>query len=104
MAEPVRLQLSRKKGFSLQALSQATNGLECVNVARPSPYGNPFPLSGYSREEAVRRFTFVAKSMARLNPEWLGYLRGKNLACFCKPADVCHADILLALAASRPSS
>lgn len=25
-------------------------------------------------------------------------LRGKNLACFCKPGDVCHADVLLDLA------
>jgi hypothetical protein len=25
-------------------------------------------------------------------------LRGKNLACFCKPGDPCHADVLLELA------
>lgn len=39
---PVRLQLSRRKGFSLQKLSRETNGLEAVNVARPSKWGNPF--------------------------------------------------------------
>ncbi len=39
---PVRLQLSRKKGFDLQALSLATNGLECAVVARPVRWGNPF--------------------------------------------------------------
>lgn len=38
--KPVRLQLSRAKGFSLQALSRATNGLPAVNVARPSKWGN----------------------------------------------------------------
>lgn len=27
---PVRLQLSRKKGFSLQALSLATNGVQII--------------------------------------------------------------------------
>lgn len=42
MTIPVRLQLSRKKGFDLQAFSRATNGLEAVNVARPSKWGNPF--------------------------------------------------------------
>jgi hypothetical protein len=42
MTKPVRLQLSRRKGFSLQALSLATNGLPAVNVARPSLWGNPF--------------------------------------------------------------
>jgi hypothetical protein len=40
--QPVRLQLSRKKGFNLQALSRATNGLEAVRVARPSRWGNPW--------------------------------------------------------------
>lgn len=45
MAErPVRLQLSRRKGFDLQALSLATNGLPAVNVARPSKLGNPFTM------------------------------------------------------------
>lgn len=43
-AKPVRLQLSRRKGFNLQVLSRATNGLEAVNVARPSMWGNPFVI------------------------------------------------------------
>ena len=34
--KPVRLKLSRKRGFNLQELSRGTNGLEAVNVARPS--------------------------------------------------------------------
>lgn len=38
--KPVRLQLSRKKGFDLQALSVATNGLQARSVARPGPFGN----------------------------------------------------------------
>ena len=43
MAErPIRLQLSRAKGFDLQALSRAANGLTAVNVGRPSKWGNPF--------------------------------------------------------------
>lgn len=36
MTAPVRLQLSRKKGFDLQAHSSAVNGLPAVNVARPT--------------------------------------------------------------------
>lgn len=39
--KPVRLQLSRRKGFNLQALSLATNGLPAVSVAKPSKWGNP---------------------------------------------------------------
>lgn len=41
---PVRLQLSRAKGFNLQEASRLRNGLEAVNVARPSKWGNPFIL------------------------------------------------------------
>lgn len=39
---PVRLQLSRKKGFNLQELSRATNRLDVVKVTRPGRWGNPF--------------------------------------------------------------
>lgn len=42
MPRPVRIRLSRAKGFDLQALSYATNGLPAVNVARPSRWGNPW--------------------------------------------------------------
>lgn len=44
MSAPVRLQLNRRKGFNLQALSLATNGLPAVNVARPSKWGNPYKV------------------------------------------------------------
>ncbi len=44
--KPVRIQLSRKRGFNLQEYSKSINGLECVNVARPSKYGNPFKIVG----------------------------------------------------------
>jgi len=42
MTSPVRLQLSRRKGFDLQAWSREVNGLPAVNVARPGRFGNPF--------------------------------------------------------------
>jgi hypothetical protein len=41
MTKPVRLQLSRRKGFDLQALSIATNGLPARKVSRPTIFGNP---------------------------------------------------------------
>ncbi|MGE7153115.1 DUF4326 domain-containing protein [Methylorubrum rhodesianum] len=40
-ARPVRLQLSRKKGFDLQAHSRALNGLPAVKVDRSTRFGNP---------------------------------------------------------------
>ncbi len=42
MAQPVRLQLSRRAGFNLGRLSLETNGLHVVKVTRPGPWGNPF--------------------------------------------------------------
>ncbi len=123
---PVRLQLSRRKGFDLQAHSQATNGLPAVNVARPSLLGNPFVHDDVAQAvEAFRRHcrggtqSFemgpgklqFAKTIHRNSlhwswPEWLREqglpaIRGKNLACWCKPGAPCHADVLLELA-NRP--
>lgn len=44
MITPVRLRLSRAKGFSLQAASRAINGLPAVNCARPGKWGNPWSI------------------------------------------------------------
>ena len=117
MLTPSRLQLSRRKGFNLQALSLATNGLPAVNVARPNKWGNPYRIGEYYRgidddgklvghyrctstKEAVQCFREMMT-----NPRWryqddiLKELSGKNLACWCKfGGEPCHADVLLALA------
>ncbi|MGO8093178.1 DUF4326 domain-containing protein [Rhizobium leguminosarum] len=45
MTTPVRLQLSRKKGFNLQAASRAANGLDAVKVDRTSLFGNHYAFS-----------------------------------------------------------
>ena len=111
MTTPVRLRLSRAKGFSLQALSLATNGLPAVNVARPSKWGNPFnwkdcPASiGQARwakgvvVDLFRRR--IAEMQANGDDCGAAELRGKNLGCWCGLDDPCHADVLLELA-NRP--
>ncbi len=43
-ARPQRLQLSRRTGFDLQAVSLALNGLPARRVTRPGPWGNPFSI------------------------------------------------------------
>lgn len=121
--KPVRLQLSRRKGFNLQALSMATNGLPAVNVARPSKWGNPYRvLSENDPQSAVDRFRGLLKQRpSRLRHLVLAIcsgrpgigeyavqqmkaslptLRGKNLACWCALDQPCHADVLLELACS----
>lgn len=117
MAKPVRLRLSRTKGFDLQALSLATNGLPAVVVTRATIWGNPFSvhaggthlaLNGKrypvilckTHAEAVGRFRAgIVKGSKR--KKLLGSLRGKNLACYCSLSGSCHADTLLELA-NRP--
>jgi len=120
MSQPVRLRLSRAKGFDLQALSLATNGLPAVNVARPGDFGNPFvigepvdrrqakrwgwwPLAfpdyvAPVAEAAVRRFAICLMLDEAIHAHVRSKLRGKNLACWCKPDEPCHADVLLKFA------
>ena len=104
-AMPVRLQLSRKAGFRLQAHSLAVNALPAVNVARPSTLGNPFRVSpaidddylrapAVTAEDAVRLFRARWTAAAAQWPsvrEALEELRGKNLACWCGLCDL-HRD------------
>jgi hypothetical protein len=106
--KPQRIQLSRRKGFNLQAVSLALNGLPAVNCARPSRWGNPFvvqfdPHPDYSpqtREDAVKMFIAqYDKGLMRIKIR--NELRGKNLACWCSASDMCHADVLLRIANER---
>ena len=105
MKKPVRLQLSRKKGFNLQRLSVETNGLSAVVVSRPSKWGNPFPIRGilkFNREQSIkffRRWLLMSNNSEAMTLLYsLDELKGKNLACFCKLREKCHADVLLKIA------
>ena len=98
-----RLKLSRKKGFSLQAVSLDLNGLPAVNCARPSRWGNPFRIGHDAKDakDAVEKFQYWLTAtnegleiFSRCKTE----LRGKNLACWCKPGEFCHCDTLLEIA------
>lgn len=114
---PRRLQLSRRAGFDLQVASIALNGLPAVNVARPGPFGNPFaigdryqvtPATGCLalRHASVTGGPIVTVDQAlavalyrdflhRYPRADLAELAGKNLACWCKADEPCHADVLL---------
>lgn len=105
MTAPIRLRLSRAKGFDLQAHSIATNGLAAMSVSRPGKWGNPYRVD--PPEHAVELYrSHIDDCMAgaparRALLEALRDLRGKNLACWCAPGAPCHADVLLGLANSR---
>ena len=116
MTTPVRLQLSRRRGFDLQAHSRAVNGLAAVSVARPTRWGNPFKPGPAEDQGGVRIPAVTAKDATAIfrqamehTLDWspstraeLETLRGRNLACWCKPGDPCHADVPLELANKEP--
>jgi len=96
---PCRIQRRRTKGFSLQKASP--NGLPVVYVGRGSKFGNAFTVEQYGREKAVQMFRdYIGhpNSPHGFEPEEITQLKGKNLACWCREDQPCHADVLLELA------
>lgn len=108
---PIRIQRKRTKGYKLP--------INTVSVTRGTQFGNPFIIGVHvaNNHEAVEYFEAWAlglcmprKPGAPIIPALDGFesllfkevvktkLRGKNLACFCRLSEPCHADILLKLA------
>ena len=113
MTTSQRIQLSRQKGWRLPP--------DTIVVARGPGriWGNPFTVKdaveiGVKPEEAQAFVVRCFENWLRGDrSNWMGEesdkaaaaivarlpeLRGKNLACWCKPGDPCHGDILLRLA------
>ena len=101
-----RVQLSRAKGWRMPA--------NTVKVDRSTRWGNHVAKVGddisyytmgansASPNDAVDLFRRVWRATQIVDPdkfeEYIAPLRGKNLACWCKPGTPCHADILLEFA------
>src|SRR5690606_22039827 len=101
---PVRVQLSRKKGWRMPA--------NTVVVARPSKWGNRHDHRIVGRAVAVRLYardlgpggSGIGPISAILTADDVRReLRGKNLACWCPLDQPCHADVLLELANKEPT-
>lgn len=101
MTTPIRIQLSRAKGWRMPP--------NTVKVDRSTKWGNPFPIpKDHPWKDAawsVLQFSFWIHRLEHWpdKPEpptadELKTLRGKNLACWCKLGSPCHADVLLELA------
>lgn len=112
MNRPVRIQLKRTKGWRMPA--------NTVKVDRTTKWGNPFDWRDWlenaprsvlrtaaereywARQQCVAEFYERQLELKSLVPSRfereMEELRGKNLACWCKPGAACHAEILLAFA------
>jgi len=118
--KPKRIQRKRTKGWRMPE--------NTIYVGRGSRWGNPFvivsadnehwvydTLSGqYSEKthstkaeaakEACELYEFVLRSEHREElGEFLKPLKGKDLACWCKLDQPCHADVLLEIANNEKS-
>ncbi len=108
MDKPIRIQLKRTKGFNLQEHSMSINRRRAVKVDRTNErFGNPFRVD--EKHTALKvvdmfREMISCKEMQGLRDDIRDDLRGKNLACWCKLDQPCHADVLLQLANKEPSN
>ncbi len=99
---PRRIQLKRKAGWRMPP--------DTVKVDRSTRWGNPFRIGpGYTAAQAVEDFSRWVEGGAVQRPLRTGgqpplveeirlHLAGKNLACWCGPNELCHAEVLLRLA------
>lgn len=95
---PDRIQRKRTKGWRMP-----TN---CVYVGRPSKWGNPWVIEAGdddgTRYLAVENYREWVKELIRRGLfHDLEELRGRDLACWCRWDQPCHADVLLELANAR---
>lgn len=102
---PERITLSRAKGWRMPE--------NTVKVDRTTIWGNPFKVGDrvradpkgpvavcFSQAEAVQAYRdlIMTDMMAGFRTKIAAHLGGKNLACWCKQGEHCHADVLLELA------
>jgi hypothetical protein len=117
--KPVRLQLRRTAGYRMPAGAK--------HCARPSRWGNPFPVDMLGRDLAIEmfedlvngifspgklahltdaQFATIKRSVEAWQRRIGGHplelaraeLRGCDLACHCGLSDRCHVDVLLRVA------
>ncbi len=101
-----RVQLSRRKGWRMPE--------NTVKVDRTTKWGNPFKvgedgtaaecvelyrvlLEGFNCLTTKASMELQTKTRAVVNA-YLNELEGKDLACWCRAGQACHADVLLELA------
>ena len=69
---------------------------KAVYVGRPTRWGNPYHVGIHGNAaQCVRRYTMHYGANAAYRAEVRTALAGKDLACWCKLDEPCHADILL---------
>jgi Domain of unknown function (DUF4326) len=60
-----------------------------------SPFANPFSVREHGPEEAVRLYRDYLAAHPEFAAAARAELAGRDLACWCRLSEPCHADILL---------
>jgi len=77
-----------------------------VYVGRPTKWGNPFKVGDKNEKGivlktvsmVVEEYRRLIESDTKFALEAQSELRGRNLACWCRIGETCHADVLLKIA------
>lgn len=77
------------------------SGVYDVYCGRPGPWGNPFSsvhgtlakFKTKNRDDSVEQFAKWLRYQPALLARGIEELKGKRLACFCKPDEKCHVDV-----------
>ena len=65
-----------------------------IYIGRPSVWGNPFTIGkDGTRSQVINKYRAWLDTKPELKERAKSELRGKVLACWCKPL-ACHGDIL----------
>jgi hypothetical protein len=82
------------------------NGAVYVGWAAPglpaSPYRTPYPVQVHGRQAALHLFRRHLAEHPELVEAARRELTGRDLACWCRPDDPCHAEVWLEVLAAAP--
>ena len=85
----------------MQAIADAARDLNTMDLEYKDPiYDSANDVNNYSRAILIQKYKNYLTDHPNLVYEAKQKLRGKNLACWCKEGEPCHADILLEIANS----
>lgn len=86
---PIRVQRKRVLGWRMPE--------NTVYVGRGTYWGNMYKVGiDGDAAECVKKYESTLAEMFKQDVR--EHLKGKNLACFCKLGEPCHADVLLKIA------
>lgn len=105
-----RIELSRARGW--------TKPVGAISVTRPhSKFANPYPVPRgtepvtvtvdgiattiYDRDDAITAYRAYLRRHPGLVDAARRELVGRDLACWCRPGEACHADVLLRVIAGE---